>query len=239
MLAAPLGLPGYAVLEPFRAMARGENPARKHGNAWDHPHGWGIVYGEGAQLRCHRSARPCWDDPDFDAFREARVFLLHARKATNGTVRAENAHPFSRDVNGTAWFFCHNGTVRDPLPSPEGPADANSTDSYRLFHSLPPEDFRVSPGAALRSVYGGLRDYTSLNTFLLGDRELWAVCRWMKDKDEAYYTLHLGESQGSPLVSSEPLDGVGGAWTPLTNGSVLRVDRRTGAVERQTLSGLP
>jgi predicted glutamine amidotransferase len=234
MLAAPLGLPGHAVLGPFRAMARGENRARRHGNAWNHPHGWGIVYGEGARLRCHRSARPCWDDPDFDAFGKARVFLLHARKATNGTVCAENAHPFSRDVDGTAWFFCHNGTVRDPLPFPEERADADSTDSYRLFQSLASEDLRASPGAALRSAYGGLRDFTSLNTFLLGDRELWAVCRWMRD--EAYYTLHLGESRGGPLVSSEPLDGVGKTWTSLPNGSVLRVDRRTGAVERQILS---
>ncbi len=236
MLAAPFGLPGHAVLEPFRAMARGENPARRHGNAWDHPHGWGIVYAEGGRFRCHRSARPCWDDPDFDAFGEARVFLLHARKATNGTVCAENAHPFSREVDGRTWFFCHNGTVRDPLPSPEGPADADSTDSCRLFRNLAAEGLGADPGAALRSVYGGLRDYTSLNTFLLEERELWTVCRWMKD--EAYYTLHLGESRGGPLVSSEPLDGVGEAWTPLTNGSVLRVDRRTGAVERQ-ISLLP
>lgn len=235
MLVAPLGLPGHAVLEPFRAMARGENLARRHGNTWNHPHGWGIVYQDDGRLRCYRSARPCWDDPDFDAFKKARVFLLHARRKTNGDVSSENSHPFSLEVDGRTWFFCHNGTVHDPLPPLHERAGADSTDSYRLFCKLAAEGLGGNPGAALRSVYGQLRDFTSLNTFLFEEQELWAVCRWTKD--EAYYTLHLAESEAGPLVSSEPLDGVDVAWTALTNGSVLRIDRRTGAIGRQALSG--
>ncbi len=233
MMVAPLGLPGCAILEPFRAMARGKNPARKHGNAWDHPHGWGIVYEDGGRLRAYRSPLACWEDPTFDEYAEVRIFLLHARRKTNGDVSVKNSHPFSLEVGGGTWFFCHNGTVRDPLSPPQEPAGEDSTDSYRLFRKLASEGLGANPGAALRSVYGGLRDYTSLNTLLLEERELWVVCRWAND--EAYYTLHLGESQGGPIVSSEPLEGVGRAWTALPNGSVLRIDRRTGALERQTL----
>jgi len=46
MLVAPRGLPGYVVLDPFRVMARGQNPRKEHDHDWDHPDGWGIVYEE-------------------------------------------------------------------------------------------------------------------------------------------------------------------------------------------------
>jgi predicted glutamine amidotransferase len=234
MLVAPLGLPGRVVLPPFRAMARGENPGREHKNSWDHPHGWGVVYEERGLLRAYRSARPCWQDPAFDAFGETRIFLLHARRATNGTVSVENAHPFSLDVAGRTWFFCHNGTVHDPLPAPAGSGVAATTDSSRLFFRLAGEGLGTDTSAALRSVYGSLAHYTSLNTFLLEEQELWTICRWAKDA--AYYTLYQSEAGGGPVVSSEPLPELAGAWTAMANGSVLHVDRQTGAAERTILS---
>ncbi|MDD5219161.1 MAG: class II glutamine amidotransferase [Candidatus Bipolaricaulis sp.] len=233
MLVAPRGLPGHAVLDPFRAMARGRNSRREHDHGWDHPDGWGIVYEEKGRLRAYRSAQPCWEDSTLDAFRGARVFLLHARRATNGTVSAENAHPFCREVRGRTWFFSHNGTVHDPLVVPDGEGHAATTDSHRLFLRLAAEDLSGDPAAALRSVYGSLARYTSLNTFLLEQKELWAVCRWAKD--EAYYTLHVGEVGEGPVVSSEPLPELSAAWTRIPNGSLLRVDRSTEAIEHTVL----
>jgi len=233
MLVAPRGLPGYVVLDPFRVMARGQNPRKEHDHDWDHPDGWGIVYEEKGLLRAYRSAQPCWEDPAFDAFSGARVFLLHARRATDGTVSVENAHPFSLDVRGRTWFFGHNGTVHDPLVPPEAVGVAAATDSYRLFLRLVADGLSAAPATALRSVYGSLTRYTSLNTFLLDERELWAVCRWAKDG--AYCTLHLGEAGEGPILSSEPLAKVGGAWARVPNGTLLCVDRWTAAIERTAL----
>jgi len=195
-------------------MARGENPGREHKNSWDHPTAGESSTRRGGSFAAYRSARPCWKDPAFDVFGETRIFLLHARRATNGTVSVENAHPFSLDVAGRTWFFCHNGTVHDPLPTPAGSGVAATTDSYRLFFRLAGESLGTDTSAALRSVYGSLADYTSLNTFLLEEQELWAVCRWAKDA--AYYTLYQSEADGGPvgLVGAAPgarrsVDGMG------------------------------
>mgnify|MGYP001765974577 CR=1 FL=1 len=233
MLLAPRGLPGRAVLTSFRAMALGRNPGKTHDKTFDHPDGWGIVYEEDGRLKSHRSARPCWDDPDFDGFGAERVFLLHARRGTSGEVSADNAHPFSLYVDGATWFFCHNGTVRDLLPDPGERVGEASTDSCRLFRRLAAEGLGADPAGAIRSAYARLADFTSLNTLLLSDREAWAVCCWTRDGD--YYTLHLGEAASGPIVSSEPLDGIGRTWVSLANGDGVRVDRRTGALERRAL----
>ena len=92
-----------------------------------------------------------------------------------GGVTLEDTHPFEREIDGARWFFCHNGTVRDPLPAPLAPTQGN-TDSEGLFHLLLPHLHQGSVLTGLREVCSGILNFTSLNCFLLGPSDLWAAC---------------------------------------------------------------
>jgi predicted glutamine amidotransferase len=237
MIAAPLGAPGDLLIAPFLRMARGENAINEHNTKvgqWTHANGWGAVYEEDGELKTLRSTEPCWDDPAIESLRDRRLFLLHARRASLGAVSLANTHPFDADVVGKRFFFCHNGTVRDLLPTPPTLAKAEPTDSERIFHRLIPyvRDGRTLEG--FREVYGGFRDYTCLNTFLLGPEELWAVCLFTRDP--AYYALALATSSHGPIVSSEPLAEFAGDRRPIASGTAVRVDRRSGAIGSQALA---
>jgi len=232
MIAAPLGASGSLLIEPFLRMAQGRNAVNEHNRKlgeWTHPNGWGAVYEEAGELKAMRSIAACWEDPAIESLSSKRVFLFHARKASLGAVSLANTHPFEADVDGKRFFFCHNGTVRDPLPSPPTLTKDEPTDSERVFHRLIPflREGRALDG--LREVYGAFRDYTCLNTFLVGADDVWAVCLFTRDP--VYYTLSLASSAHGPIVSSEPLAELSGERRPIGNGEALRIDRRSGAVE--------
>ena len=205
MVAAPLGAPGVLLTEPFLRMAQGRNAINEHNTKlgeWTHPNGWGAVYEEDGRIAVLRSVAPCWEDPAIETLSNKRVFLLHARRASLGAVSLANTHPFDVDLDGRRSFFCHNGTVRDPLPTPNSVKD-EPTDSERVFHHLIPflREGRTLEG--FREVYGRFRNYTCLNTFLLGPDDFSAVCLFTRDP--VYYTLSLATSPHGPIVSSEPL----------------------------------
>ena len=141
----------------------------------------------------------------------------------------ENTHPFEQEIDGARWFFCHNGTVVEDLPTADTLAKADPTDSEKLFHLLLPFITRGDVFAGIREVYGGIRDFTSLNTFLLGPDDLWAMCRY--SEKPAYYSLTLTQTEHGPIVSSEPIAELEGNQVLVPNGSIVRVDRRTGGVD--------
>jgi predicted glutamine amidotransferase len=235
MIAAPLGLSGRLLIDPFLRMAQGLNMLNERNTKlgeWTHVHGWGAVYEEAGQLRAVRSTEACWDDSLLRTLRDRRVFLLHARKASAGGKTLENTHPFECEIAGARWFFCHNGTVRDPLPDPLTPTEG-STDSEKLFGLLQPYIDQDDVLAGLHAVYGGIHAFTSLNSFLLGPDDLWTVCLHTENPD--YYTLTLAETDDGPIVSSEPLGELAGDRTAIPNGTALRIDRWSGAIEMYTL----
>jgi len=227
-----MGAPESLLIDPFLRMARGENALNEHNTElgeWDHAHGWGAVYEEDGQLRVLRSTAACWeDDRKLKRLRDRRVFLLHARRMSpQKKVELSQTHPFEQEVAGASWFFCHNGTVRGIAPPRE-------SDSREVFRRLLPHiaDGRILEGT--RTVYGGLDDFTGANTFLLGPEALWAVCLYSENRK--YYTLTLAQTGVGPIVSSESLEELGSETTRLPNGTILRIDRRTGRVERATLN---
>lgn len=75
-----------------------------------HAHGWGVATYEDRRPHVERHA---WAACHGEHFRRsaARIFsrqvLAHVRRATVGTPKIENTHPF---VDGP-WTFIHNGTV--------------------------------------------------------------------------------------------------------------------------------
>jgi predicted glutamine amidotransferase len=226
MLAAPSGIPGRLAADAFLRMAQGKNAVNEHNTSlghWSHGHGWGGVFESDGRMARVRSPRPCWDDGAFSRVRSESVLLLHARRASVGSQSEANSHPFLLDIDGEPWYFCHNGTIRDLPDDGDG-----ATDSERFFRRLSPWLSRVDPVTAFQSVAEPLRDYSSLNSFLLGPTGLWAFCAWTDPQVKAYYTLVWAETPHGVVVASEPLAECGAGWVPLENGSALWVDRQTG-----------
>ncbi len=233
MLAAPSGIPGHVVADAFLRMARGENSVNEKNTALGlvrHGHGWGAVLGADGEAARVRSARPCWDDTAFSEIRSAPVKLLHARLASVAGVSVANTHPFSAEIRGETWHFCHNGTLRD---EPDDGTEA--TDSERFFRRMLPLIERGNPVLAFESAAGLLRDVTALNSFLLGPDGSWVFCVWTDPHCRAYYTLAWAETPYGVVVSSEPLGDVAARWTPMENGTALWVPARSADVRLVSL----
>ncbi len=176
MMAAPSGIPGRVVADAFLRMARGENALNERNTSLGlvkHGDGWGAVLETGGRTIRVRSPRPCWDDPAFAQVQSTSVRLLHARLASSAGRGEVHAHPFSTEIDGETWTFCHNGTIRD-LPD-DG---SGATDSERFFRRLAPMLASTDPVTAFETVAAPLRDVTSLNSLLLGPTGLWAFCVW-------------------------------------------------------------
>ncbi len=229
MIAAPFGVKGETLIEPFVRMARGENALHEHNQSlgkFRHGDGWGVVYAEGGTYHSYRSLKPCWDDPTLEQLRDRTVLLLHARRASRGNVTLENVHPFQHTHNAQTWYFCHNGTIKDHMErSPEMGGD---TDSERYFHLLLNHLDESHPVASIDRTLSSLKNYTSLNSFLLNENRFYAINRF--SKSPLYYTLHLHQGEEGALLSSEPLLDVALDWNPLTNRTVMIFDRDAGTV---------
>ncbi len=227
MILAPAGIPGERLVEPFLRMAQGRNARHELylcPGHFQHPDGWGAVIEDGGQLLRVRGTSPCWESEGLEALADRRVFLLHARRASVGAVAIHNVHPFERDALGRRWFFCHNGTIRDPLARP--PGAEGDTDSEAYFGVLLDALARPAAAEAFALAAGSLEDYTSLDAFMLCESEAFAVCAW--HELEAYYTLQACETPDGPIFSSEPLVEFGTSWQALADGEIRRVDRSSG-----------
>ncbi len=229
MIAAPFGVKGETLIEPFVRMARGENALHEHNQSFGefrHGDGWGVVYAEGGTYHSYRSLKPCWDDLTLQQFKNRIITLLHARRASRGNVTLENVHPFQHTHNAQTWYFCHNGTIKDHMErSPEMEGD---TDSERYFHLLLNHLDESHLSESIDSVLSSLKSYTSLNAFLLNENRFYAINRF--SKSPLYYTLHLHQGEERTLLSSEPLLDVALDWNPLTNRTVMIFDRDAGMV---------
>jgi len=236
MIAVPRGTPGSHVLEPFARMAQGMNAVNEWNETlgtWPHPDGWGGVHAFGTRDRALHSLEACWVDPQLETLADQMVVLLHARKASVGAVNLENVHPFQAEIEGANWTFCHNGTVHQQLETPCTLSKPEPTDSEIVFHRLWPYIRKGQVLVGFREVYASIRDYSGLNTFLLGPEVLWVVCLHRDTPD--YFTLHLGLGPTGPIVSSEPLPELASAFEPIPNREILRIDRLNGSIDRYQL----
>ena len=218
MIAAPHGVAGERIIEPFLRMARGENATHEHNKAlgeFNHPDGWGAVYENGGSYESYLSVQSCWQDSSLKWFNDKTIILMHARRASRGEVNVVNVHPFYISHNGKSWYFCHNGTVDDPLIAKyRGGTDSERYFRFLLQH-LDPENAEESIEAAVSM----LHDYTSLNAFLTDGDQLYLINRF--STSPRYYTLYLHQGPDGPIVASEALQDVATGWTPLKNGSVI------------------
>lgn len=237
MFAASDAVAGSLVAGPFLRMARGENALHEKNptpGSLSHGDGWGAVLDDRRGMRRVRSARSCWEDAAFAQVRASRARLLHARLASVAGLGEENAHPFSAEIRGETWHFCHNGTLRD-----EPDDGAGRTDSERFFRRMAVRLERQDPVAAFEGAAGALRDVTALNVLLVSAGALWAFCAWGDAAARSYYTLSWAATARGVIVSSEPLAELSPHWTPMENGTALVVAGSAPQIVRLRLPFLP
>ncbi|CAN0291141.1 unnamed protein product, partial [Ectocarpus sp. 4 AP-2014] len=92
------------------------------GRTGRHVDGWGVAFFEGKGFRNFCDSLPSALSPIANLICnypiKTRTVIAHVRMATQGRVRLENVHPFSRELWGSYWIFAHNGDV----PSAKDPA---------------------------------------------------------------------------------------------------------------------
>ena len=108
----------------------------------EHPDGWGIASWQDSGLpEVVRGLGAAHLDPEFERVSsavQARTVLAHLRLASVGSVKLDNAHPFTHG----RWAFAHNGTLHafdrhraaiEALIAPDYRTFRGETDSERCF----------------------------------------------------------------------------------------------------------
>lgn len=198
-----------------------------------HRDGWGIVYyRDGTFSYAGREAANALDDEKYEQAcktiekSKPSMVLAHLRKASAGSKKRENTHPFVYKK----WSFCHNGTIKksetgdfqEPLRNLKMEGD---TDSERFFKLVVE---RIENGEAaqdaiknlVRSVRSEYSKTTSL-TFLFSDgKAVYAYREYNTDSD--YYTLFYSKEKEYVLFSQEKRWKT--SWEEILNRNLVVVD---------------
>jgi len=219
-----------ALVDGLRAMASNSNPPHAHeytkqGRSYVHGDGWGAAWEESGRLAIVRGLKPCFDDAALDHLGAPSVgrLLLHARKGTgNAGVESNNTHPFTAELDGLTWAFCHNGSIRDTssLRVLPGVVPAGGTDSERLFHHVLSSLDVDDPTGSFLSSLDAVEDFTCVNSVLFSPAHLYYATRAEPGTERPrYYTLWVGSGKDLSVVSSEPIEALDVTWEPLRHGS--------------------
>ncbi len=204
-----------------------------------HKDGWGIAaYNQAGISFYTRSTEDAFIDPKF---REATgsvgkispdVLISHFRKASIGSVKIQNTHPF---LNGKV-SFCHNGGIRSEIPLAESSKALlqGETDSERFFFMILE---KMRAGASLKeSLKDCVRfarenfEFTAVNLLMSDGDFVWAL-REVSEKNEIvqkenlldYYSLLLAQRGSSFMICSEKLPSEG-EWRFLENHELIEID---------------
>lgn len=112
--------------------------SQRAGITSDHCDGFGIAFFEDKACRLFADNQSAVESPIAELIRnypiKSRNVIAHIRKATQGKINLENAHPFSRELWGRQWIFAHNGDLHDFHPELAGRfTPVGNTDSERAF----------------------------------------------------------------------------------------------------------
>jgi len=205
-----------------------------------HHDGWGVAaFRQGKMVLIEKSVSSASSDEKFReltgqiASTEIDLLVGHLRKASVGSVKIENVHPFVRD----SLVFCHNGRIVDSgnIPVKDISSLHGSTDSERLFAYLAERLVNISEASSLVieqlnsivSEFGVKHKFTSLNFILTNGKQIWAR-REVDEKNSDvqkmklmdYYTLFIGTSikhEDIKIISSEPLRLPDFQWSVVKN----------------------
>jgi glutamine amidotransferase len=216
----------------------------------EHKDGFGIAFFEDRGLRHfidHHSAR---HSPVAALVKNYPIksdnVIAHIRKATQGRVALENAHPFVRELWGRYWVFAHNGDLKDYAPRLHGAfRPVGDTDSERAFCWLMQELAKAHASVpsidelthTLRELLPQPARHGTFNMLLSNGQALWAhgstkLCTLerrhpfgaatLADEDLSVdFGQHTTPDDRVAVVATEPLT-TGEAWSALAPGE-LRV----------------
>ena len=155
-----------------------------------HRDGWGIAFFEGHGVRMFLDPAPSCTSPIAELVRRYPIrsehVIAHIRKATQGSTRLDNTHPFQRELWGRYWIFAHNGNLFDFAPPPGqrfrpvGSTDSEAAFCYMLetlaaqFPHGAPDDRALF--AAVRALALELSQYGEFNFLLANGEHLFAHC---------------------------------------------------------------
>jgi predicted glutamine amidotransferase len=164
--------------------------AARGGKTGDHTDGWGIAFYTEQVPQIVRDTTPCADSTLAESFKHESIrstnIISHVRKATQGYIKLENCHPFSRELNGLNWTFAHNGDLQEFYPRLAQPWQTRGdTDSERAFcailqHFAENGVCRASNidqiTELLIELVAQIKDYGAINFLLSDGRDMWAFC---------------------------------------------------------------
>jgi predicted glutamine amidotransferase len=198
------------IVKNFCELARTGNVM--DGDPPGHQDGWGLAFYRNGELTVHKSGVNLLEEMEkvigiLSGIGRAPVVILHLRKsAWNDTTSTRHAHPFH--YNNVV--FAHNGVVygyKGLIPAITIPGlreDALDTEVF-FYHFMSDGSLELSR-AFLRTVSIIKREYefSSLNCLFSDGARLYAYRDYSKEPD--YYSLYKAYSEGSRIISSQPLD---------------------------------
>ena len=112
--------------------------SQRAGVTSDHCDGFGIAFFEDKACRLFVDNQSAVESPIAELIRnypiKSRNVIAHIRKATQGKIKLENSHPFSRELWGRQWIFAHNGDLHGFQPELTGRfTPVGNTDSELAF----------------------------------------------------------------------------------------------------------
>ena len=200
--------------------------------------GWGFA----AYLRSNlilylREPTPIWERPPLH-FPKADVAVVHARRASEGSITFLNSHPFVRVFQGKIWTFCHNGSVNKAMLQENLKAKPiGETDSEVLFLYVlesiegldKPEEILEALSEVGRELKGRKDELKiSAVNFILTDGSALFALRGARLRED-WFTLWLKDAETLPprrpykysIVSSEPLPLGAKGWESLPNWTLI------------------
>lgn len=141
---------------------------------------------------------------------------------TGGTDSERLFHHFLAEVAARTEEMSGTQPDAGPRMEAERPAHAGSA-GHASTRPSPHE--RGAFEAALSATIAAPRSFTALHCLAAStDRVLAAACRHPAKSQPAYHALWLGEGRELQVVSSEPVDGLGCAWTRLPEPGVVTLE---------------
>ena len=206
----------------------------------EHPDGWGTaVYKPDTGWVIEKRTACAARDQRFSSIASelvGQMLLAHVRQRTVGAVSLSNTHPFRRN----RWLFAHNGTIHDiaflrartsgeRLREREGDTDSELLFAHVLTRldatGLTDEPANERTDGVVASVVRELSERSGVGSFnfVMANGDVLYCNRFGR-------SLYLLERPASVecvrtvLVASEPITDE--AWRPLSDGTLVRCDRR-------------
>ncbi len=195
------------LIQDFILMASDQNEKHEKNidKVFKHGDGWGIAYLEKDEFKIFRSAKAVYEDDQINQFKnlQSNLVILHARKASKGSVNLKNVHPFEYRLNGHHYLFFHNGTIRDEIRFDHQFHPVGTTDSERLFYFLLSNTNGHLTEKTIRSKLREIKDFTAANIILSEDKATFLV-NWYSENPQ-YYTLKVLKKSDTIFIASEIL----------------------------------